>query len=277
MTAAYATIANKGVYQEPVFYTKIEDSEGNVIIDKMADRETRQVISEGNAWLLTSAMQDVVNKGTGGAVRFSGMNIAGKTGTTSEDRDVWFVGYTPYYTAGVWAGYDIPKTKLKGTGEKNYHKKLWKSVMSRIHEGLENQEFEKPDDIISVAVCSESGKLPVEGLCDCDQRGSMVKTEYFVKGTEPTESCDIHIMAKVCPVTGQLATESCYWPADQVRVILPVLQEGAPDNPTADTAYGVSMLPQYTCSTCSGGAQLQSITVTEYYDRLQSITSARKQ
>ncbi len=277
LTAAYAAIANKGVYQEPVFYTRIEDSEGNVIIDKMADRETRQVISEGNAWLLTSAMQDVVNKGTGGAVRFSGMNIAGKTGTTSEDRDVWFVGYTPYYTAGVWAGYDIPKTKLKGTGEKNYHKKLWKSVMSRIHEGLENQEFEKPDDIVSVAVCSESGKLPVAGLCDCDPRGSMVKTEYFVKGTEPTESCNIHIMAKICPVTGQLATENCYWPQDQVRVILPVLQEGAPDNPTADTAFGVSMLPQYTCSTCSGGAQLQSLTVTENYDRLQSITSARKQ
>ena len=96
-------------------------------------------------------MQDVVTKGTGGAVNFAGMTIAGKTGTTSDDKDVWFVGYTPYYTAGVWAGYDIPTTKLKGTGEKNYHKKLWKSVMSRIHEDLENKAFEKPEDIIQVA------------------------------------------------------------------------------------------------------------------------------
>ena len=277
LTGAYASIANEGIYQEPIFYTKIEDHDGNIVIDKTVDRETHQVISKENAWLLTSAMQDVVNGGTGGAVKFNGMTIAGKTGTTSDDKDVWFVGYTPYYTAGVWAGYDIPTTKLKGTGEKNYHKKLWKSVMSRIHEDLENKAFEKPEDIIQVAVCSESGKLPVPGLCDMDQRGSCVVNEYFAKGFEPTETCDVHIMAKVCHVTGQLATDMCYWPLEQVRVILPVLQEGAPDDPTADTAYGVSMLPQYTCSTCTGGAQLQSITVTENFDRLQSVTAARKQ
>lgn len=276
LTAAYAAIANEGTYQEPIFYTRIEDSEGNVIIDKTADRDTHQVISEENAWLLTSAMQDVVTKGTGKALNFGGMNIAGKTGTTSQEKDVWFVGYTPYYTAGVWAGYDIPTTKLKGSEEKSYHKKLWKSVMSRIHEDLENKEFVKPDGIVSVAVCSESGKLPVAGLCDCDQRGSMVVTEYFAKGTEPTESCDVHIMAQVCPVTGLLATENCYWPADQVRVILPVLQDGAPDNPTMDTAYGVSMLPEYTCTTCTGGVQVQSITVTQNYERVSSTTSARK-
>lgn len=277
LTGAYATIANGGHYLEPIFYTKIEDSDGNVIIDKVAERQERDVLTEETAWLLTSAMQDVVNQGTGGAVKFSGMNIAGKTGTTTNDKDVWFVGYTPYYTAGVWAGYDIPTTKLKTTAERSYHKKLWKSIMSRVHEDLENKEFEKPEDIIQVEVCSESGKLPVAGLCDCDQRGSCIVTEYFAKGTEPTESCDVHIMAKVCRVTGQLATESCGWPIDQVRVVLPVLQEGVADEPTADTAYGVSMLPQYTCSTCSGGAQLQSITVTENYDRLQGVTSARKQ
>lgn len=276
LTAAYASIANTGVYQEPIFYTKIEDSEGNVIIDKVADRETHEVVSKETAWLLTSAMKDVVNQGTGGALRLSGMTTAGKTGTTSDYRDLWFVGYTPYYTAGVWAGYDIPTTKLANS-ERNYHKALWKSVMTRIHEGLENKDFEKPEDIVQVAVCSESGKLPVPGLCDSDQRGSCVVTEYFVKGFEPTESCDVHIMAKVCQATGQLATDVCYWPLEQVRVILPVLQEGAPDNPTLDTAYGVSMLPQYTCSTCTGGAQVQSITVTENFDRLQSITSARVQ
>ena len=278
LTAAYATLANRGFYQEPIFYTKIEDHEGNVVIDKTVDRETREVVSEETAWLLTNAMQGVVTgDGTGTAVNFPGMNIAGKTGTTSEDRDVWFVGYTPYYTCGVWAGYDIPKTKLKGTGEKNYHKKLWKSVMSRIHEDLENQPFDKPEDIIQMEICSESGKLPIPGLCDADLRGSCVTTEYFAKGTEPTEMCDVHMPAYVCHVTGLLATDSCYWPQPQVRVILPVLQEGAVDEPTADTAFGVSVLPQYTCTTCTGGAQVQSITVTENYDRLMSVTAAKKQ
>lgn len=276
LTGAYASIANAGTYQEPIFYTRIEDSEGNVIIDKTADRDTHEVVSEETAWLLTSAMKDVVNQGTGTALRISGMTVAGKTGTTSDYRDVWFVGYTPYYTAGVWAGYDIPTTKL-AKGERNYHKTIWKNVMTRIHEELENKDFEKPDDIVQVSVCSVSGKLPVAGLCDCDPRGSKVVTEYFAKGTEPTETCDIHISAKICQVTGQLATEYCYWPLEQVRVILPTLQEGAPNSPTADTAYGVSLLMDNTCTTCSGGAQVQSLTATEYYDRLQSITSARKQ
>ncbi len=277
LTGAYASIANAGFYQEPIFYTKIVDHDGNLIIDKTVNRESHQVITEENAWLLTSAMKDVVVGGTGGAVNFSGMTIAGKTGTTSNDKDVWFVGYTPYYTAGVWAGYDIPTSKLRTTAEKNYHKKLWKSVMSRIHEELENKDFEKPEGIIRVAVCSESGKLPIPGLCDVDQRGSCVVTEFFAKGSEPTENCDVHISAMTCHVTGLLATERCYWPTAMPRVILPVLQEEAPDDPTADTAFGVSMLPQYTCTHCTGGEQLQSLTVTENFDRLQSVTAARKQ
>lgn len=276
LTAAYAAFANKGVYQEPIFYTKIEDMEGNVIIDKTKSRETHEAVSEETAWLLTQAMKDVVTKGTGKAVNFGGMTIAGKTGTTTDDKDVWFAGYTPYYTAGVWAGYDEP-TKL-AKNEKGYHKQLWKAVMSRIHKelGLENKDFEKPDGIVTAQVCSESGKLAVPGLCDCDPRGNMVVTEYFAKGTVPTESCNIHVRAKICMDTGLLATDRCAWPAEQVRVILPVLQEGAPNISTADTPYGVQMAPEATCSVCSGGEILQSLTVTEYYTQMQGITSARK-
>ena len=274
LTAAYASIANAGVYQEPIFYTRIEDSEGNVVIDRTVDRESHEVVTPETAWLLTSAMKDVVTKGTGGAVKFGGMHIAGKTGTTTADKDVWFVGYTPYYTAGVWAGYDIP-TKL-AKSEKNYHKALWKSVMSRIHEELENKDFEQPEGIVKASICSESGKRAIPGLCDCDQRGSKVKTEYFAKGTVPKESCNVHLMAKVCAVTGQLATDRCHHQIEQVRVVLPVLQKGAPDHPTLDTAYGVSMLPNYTCSTCSAGEVVQAITVTEHYETLRTTTAARK-
>lgn len=276
LTAAYAAVANKGVYQEPIFYTKIEDFDGNVLIDKTESREVHEAVSEETAWLLTQAMEDVVSKGTGKAVNFGGMTIAGKTGTTTDDKDVWFAGFTPHYTAAVWAGYDEP-TKLSKT-EKTYRLQLWKAVMSRIHkEGeLENRDFPKPDGIVSAQICSESGKLAVPGLCDCDMRGSMVVTEYFTKETVPTESCDLHIKALICPTTGLLATDRCYWPAEQVRVILPVLQEGAPNMATNDTAYGVSMAPEATCTACSGGEVLQSLTVTEYYERMQGITSARK-
>ena len=147
-------------------------------------------------------MKDVVNQGTGGAVKFSGMTIAGKTGTTFKNNDVWFVGYTPYYTAGIWGGYDNNHKLVKG--ETSYHKVIWKKVMSRIHEDLANKDFEKPDSITSATVCAGSGKLPIPGLCD-----GMVKTEYFAKGTEPTEYCDVHVAGEACVESGMLATDAC--------------------------------------------------------------------
>lgn len=201
LTAAYATIANGGVYTKPVLYTRILDHDGNVLIDN-TQSYTRTVLKDSTAWLLTSAMKDVVNQGTGGAVKFSGMTIAGKTGTTSKNNDVWFVGYTPYYTAGIWGGYDNNHKLAKG--ETSYHKVIWKKVMSRIHEDLANKDFEKPDSITSATVCAGSGKLPIPGLCD-----GMVKTEYFAKGTEPTEYCDVHVAGEACVESGMLATDAC--------------------------------------------------------------------
>ena len=101
LTGAYAAIANGGVYNEPILYTKITDHDGNIIIDKTATQQTRRVMKESTSFLLTNAMQDVVTSGTGGSVNFGNMSIAGKTGTTSDYVDVWFTGYTPYYTASV--------------------------------------------------------------------------------------------------------------------------------------------------------------------------------
>lgn len=114
-------------------------------------------------------MQDVVTAGTGTACRFPGMNIAGKTGTTTKNNDVWFVGYTPYYTSGIWAGYDNNHKLSSKGGETSYHKRIWKQVMSRIHENLENKSFTMPDSITSAAVCSgvrqaaDSGRLRRNG------------------------------------------------------------------------------------------------------------------
>ena len=195
LTGAYAAIANGGVYNEPILYTKITDHGGNIIIDKTATQQTRRVMKESTSFLLTNAMQDVVTSGTGGSVNFGNMSIAGKTGTTSDYVDVWFTGYTPYYTASVWAGYDntLSSTKLSGSDEKNLAKKLWRVVMSEIHAELPNESFPTPSGIVTAVVCSQSGKLPVPGLCDGSTR-----TEYFAEGTVPATSCNVHYAGAIC-------------------------------------------------------------------------------
>lgn len=205
LTAAYATIANSGTYIKPRFYTKILDHDGNILIDNTP--QTHGVLKSSTAWLLTNAMEDVVTKGTGTAVNFGNMAIAGKTGTTTKNRDALFAGFTPYYTCVVWGGYD-DNTPQEG-GTTSYPKKIWRAVMSRIHENLEYMDFTMPDDITTATVCKKSGKLVVSGLCDADPRGSMVTTEYFAEGTVPTEYCDHHVNVTVCSESGMLATEFC--------------------------------------------------------------------
>ncbi len=205
LTAAYAAIANAGTYTKPRFYTRILDHNGNVLIDNR--QETHTVLKETTAFLLTDAMQDVVTVGTGGAVNFGNMPIAGKTGTTTSNRDVLFSGYTPYFTCTVWCGYD-DNTPQEGALTSN-PKTLWNRIMGRIHEGKENIGFTQPAGIVTAAVCKKSGKLAVSGLCDSDPRGSMVETEYFAEGTVPTEYCDHHVSATICSVSGLLATEFC--------------------------------------------------------------------
>ena len=136
LNAAYAAIANGGTYLEPKLYTKVVDNNGTVILDN-TQTVSRQVIKETTAFLLTNAMQDTVIRGTGTAVNFSGMPIADKTGTTTDDLDVWFSGYTPYYTATTWTGYDNNNAKLSvDRAQLNLSKTLWKKVMEKIHENL---------------------------------------------------------------------------------------------------------------------------------------------
>ena len=202
LNAAYAAIANNGTYIKPKLYTKVVDHDGNVILDNTAP-EAHQVIQETTAYLLTDAMIDVVTSGTGGSVNFGGMPIAGKTGTTSDYNDVWFSGYTPYYTATTWAGYDN-NTKLSSTAEKNLAKTLWRAVMSRIHEELPSKSFNVPSGIVTATVCSRSGKLPIAGLCD-----ATLITEHFAEGTVPETTCDVHYQGVLCAYSGLPACADC--------------------------------------------------------------------
>lgn len=183
LNAAFAALANEGKYIKPIYYTKILDREGNVILDNTA-AET-QVVKESTAWLLTDAMEDVVKYGTGTMCQLNNMPVAGKTGTTDLYNDVWFVGYTPYYTCAVWAGYDNSSIKLSDDYmSRNFHKILWQKVMSRIHEDLPEKEFTKPASVEKTTVCAETGLLP--------RSGCPTVTEYYDISALPTQRCTEH-------------------------------------------------------------------------------------
>lgn len=202
LNAAYACIANGGTYIEPKLYTKVVDYDGNIILDNTTSN-TRQVFKETTAYLLTSAMEDTLIRGTGTAANFKGMATAGKTGTATDDLDVWFAGYTPYYTATTWTGYDDNNTKLSGDGL-SLSKTMWKKVMSAIHEDLPSKSFEAPANIVRATVCARSGKLPLPGICD-----GTLKTEYFEEGTVPTEACNVHYQGALCYYSNQPACTNC--------------------------------------------------------------------
>ena len=223
LNAAYACIANNGTYIKPKLYTRVVDHDGNIILDNTMP-QSRQVIKETTAFLLTDAMVDVVTSGTGGSVNFGGMAIAGKTGTTSDYNDVWFSGYTPYYTATTWAGFDN-NVKLSGD-EKNLAKKLWRAVMSQIHEGLPSQSFSVPAGIVTATVCSRSGKIPIDGLCS-----GTARTEYFAEGTVPATTCDVHYAGQICQYCSLPAYEGCPFKVEGVLELTPVedlsLQSGS--------------------------------------------------
>ena len=259
LTAAYAAIANGGVYNEPILYTKITDHDGNVIIDKTETQQSRRVIKETTSFLLTNAMQDVVTSGTGASVNFGNMSIAGKTGTTSDYVDVWFAGYTPYYTAATWAGYDntLTATRLRTDQEKRLARNLWRIVMSEIHAELPNESFPTPSGIVTATVCSQSGKLPVPGLCDGTQ-----KNEYFAEGTVPTTSCNVHYAGAVCSysaLTGALpASPECPFKVSGVLTLNPdtltppaegTTTEGTPSPDTAEdpASLAAQQTPSVTC------------------------------
>lgn len=206
MTAAYAAIANYGVYNEPKLYTKVLDHDGNILIDNTTSTSHR-VIKESTAWLLDSALRSVVTDNLT-YLKSDNMYYAGKSGTSQLNTDKWFIGFSPYYTAGIWIGNDdsTPVNTNYYTMPQLY---IWRDVMEHAHENLEYTEFQKPYNIVEAQVCAESGKLAIPGLCDSDPRGSQIITEYFEDGTVPTEVCDVHIQVTMCRNSGKIATDNC--------------------------------------------------------------------
>ena len=180
MTAAYCIFVNGGKYNKPITYTKVVDSSGNVILENT--RSSTQSLKASTAYIMTDLLKEPVNSGYGTArsAKLSGITTFGKTGTTNDNKDKWFVGFTPYYVGAVWYGYDTPKS----VGGSNPSVAAWKKVMQSVHDGLSDKEFEKPSNVDEVKVCSVTGLLP--------RKSCQTETAYFVSGKSPKKTCTGH-------------------------------------------------------------------------------------
>lgn len=227
LNAAFASIENMGTYAEPKLYSRVTNTDGDVILDNTTPK-TKQVIKETTAFLLTDAMVDVVTEGNASTCNFNrNMAIAGKTGTSTDTNDVWFAGFTPYYTCTVWTGYDN-NIGMKENGPANEREdtiaqRLWSSVMSRVHENLPNEGFTIPSQgLVRASVCSQSGLLPIPGVCDT--LFNSVTTEFFAEGTVPEDTCNVHFEGMVCDYDHKPATPECPFPVNTTTV-LPLVED----------------------------------------------------
>ena len=201
MTMAYASFANGGLVRDTVFIRKVVDRDGNVLFE--AQDKSKRAIEEATAFFMADMLTDVINHGTAYGARTEGFKLpaAGKTGTTNDYKDGWFVGFTPSIVAGVWVGFDKPKTIFRGGYAAQVAVPIWARFMRDATRGAKAEWFERPKDIIGVAMCRVSGKLATEG-CRAGEivyddfgnpvQRSFVVTQYVRKGAVPREYCDLH-------------------------------------------------------------------------------------
>ena len=269
MTVAFGVLANGGVYQTPLTILGITDADGNVIYDGHASQERRQVFKPSTAWLTVDIMKDVITSGTGTAAKISGQTVAGKTGTNSEQKGVFFSGMTGHYCASVWIGHDNYKSLSSKTTGGNSAAKLWKAFMQPIHQGLDNRDIMEgsPEQygLTKVTTCNVSGQRAT-AACRNDVMGYGTTTDYWPADTVPTTQCQMHYTLRVCNESGLLASPYCPSVSDKGVVLLPqghplyqfigtqyqdvlsdFLGEYATLRLTGDANYNSSIINQHVC------------------------------
>jgi penicillin-binding protein 1A len=218
MCAAYAAIANNGYYIEPLSFTRVEDSEGNVILnaDVLRGTETKVFNDASTAYFLVELLKDAVQSGTGTAAKIPGFEVAGKTGTNADYASVFFAGMTCKYTAVVWIGHDYPSNKLeKGSSGATYAAPLWQRFMTKLMEGEESRpiidESVSSLGLVQRTVCPISGKLATDSCIHYNSAFSDYKpvTDWFSYTNVPTEQCDMHVTLSICKQSGAIASENC--------------------------------------------------------------------
>ncbi len=237
MAVAFGVLGNGGVYQSPISFLGIADSNKNVIYDAHANQTRRQVFQPSTAWLTVNMMKDVVSSGTGTAAKLSGQTVAGKTGTNSDQKGVFFAGLTGWYCGTVWIGHDNYKALSSKTTGGNSAAKLWKAFMQPIHRNLSNRDIMEGSasdyGLVRVTTCNVSGQLATDA-CRHDAMGYGTTTDYWPASSAPTVSCQMHYTLDVCDQTGMLATSYCPSHSTKGVVMLPI---GHPLYEFADTAY----------------------------------------
>ncbi len=208
MANAYGTFANNGVKNDAVLYTKVVDAAGKVILENKPKGE--QIIKPGSAYIMWDLLKSVVDGNTSiSKVKFSNMPVAGKTGTTQDNKELWFAGTTPYYSAAVFIGSDdhksvIDKTTGAGMSSAIGGIKLWNKIMAFPHDGLQVKDLDVPNDIVKVAVSYDSGTLPTD-LTRRDPRGNRTIEEWFFRDRVPKTFDNVHVEVEVNKLTGKLA------------------------------------------------------------------------
>ena len=203
MASAFATFPNEGVYRKGRTYTKVYDRRGNVVLDN--EQETREVLGEKAVDYINYTLTNAASAGTGAGADFYDVDVAGKTGTTSSSKDRWFCGYTGYYTAAVWCGYDTPE---KINLNFNPASRLWRYVMEPLHDGLSNIRMYNSNKMVSVSVCLDSGKIATEA-CAADVRGNRTESVLVYPEDVPSGKCDKHVLVDYCSAGNAVANEYC--------------------------------------------------------------------
>jgi membrane peptidoglycan carboxypeptidase len=206
MAGAYATFANHGTYREGRTYTKVYDSAGNLVIDNTQEQE--KILSEKTVDYINYCLDQAVEKGTGDVADFEGMDICGKTGTTNSRKVRYFCGYTGYYTAAVWCGFEIP-AEIQLVGESDHPgAQLWKKVMEPLHKGKEAIPLYNADKMVKVTICLDSGGV-ITDACMLDMRGNPRTMEVLVYPEDIPADCDKHIVLDYCTTGKSVANEFC--------------------------------------------------------------------
>ncbi|MBE6072691.1 MAG: PBP1A family penicillin-binding protein [Clostridium butyricum] len=228
---AFGTFGNNGLYTEPVLYTKVVDSSGKTILENKKPVH-KEIFSPQTAYIMYDILKGPISYNASGA-KWGDMPVAGKTGTTTSSTNLWFSGLSPYLSASVWVGYDNPTTLY---GSSSSCASIWGKLMQKAHENYAVTEIEKPTGLVISNVCRDSGLLP-SNLCSSDPRGNRIITEYFIEGTEPSNTCETHISANVNILNGKLSTPATPSILTKSKVFI------SKDNPNPATADYPYVLP----------------------------------